>query len=75
MFEEIKRMLVEEQQIKEEDIKPEAEFVNDLGFNSLEVAELIVLCEEKFDVELDEEVVHELVTVQDLVNYLETLQK
>lgn len=75
MFEQIKALLVEEQQIKEEDIKPEAEFVNDLGFNSLEVAELIVLCEEKFDVELDEEVVHELVTVQDLVNYLETLKK
>ena len=75
MFEKFKDILVEELSINAEDIKPEAELVNDLGVNSLELADLVLLCEEKFDVELDEEVVHELVTVQDLINYLETLQK
>ncbi len=73
MFEEIKDLLVEEMSIDEEEIKPEAEFVNDLGFNSLEIADLISLVEEKYDIDLDEEKIREITTVKDFVSYLETL--
>lgn len=74
MFEEIKSLLVEEMAIDENEIKEESEFVNDLGFNSLEVADLVALCEEKYDVDLEEEKMREIVTVSDFVKYLESVR-
>jgi acyl carrier protein len=47
MFEAVKRILVEDMQVKPEDVTLEAELVNDLGINSLELADLILMCEEK----------------------------
>ena len=73
MFEEIKSMLVEEMSIDEAEIKEDAEFVNDLGFNSLELADLVAICEEKYDVDLEEDKIKEILTVGDFVKYLETL--
>ncbi len=70
MFEKVKELLVEELSVKEEDITPSAELVNDLGINSLELADLVLLCEEKFDVEIRDEDIHSFVTVGDIVEYL-----
>lgn len=71
MFEEIKNALIEELDVDEELITAEAEFVNDLKLNSLELADLVVLCEDKFGVEIEEQDIHSLITVGDLVDYLE----
>ena len=73
MFEEIKSLLVEEMSIDESEIKEDAEFVNDLGFNSLELADLVAMCEEKYDTDLEEEKIREILTVGDFVNYLESI--
>ena len=73
MFEEIRSLLVEEMSINETEIKEDAEFINDLGFNSLELADLVALCEEKYDIDLEEEKIREILTVGDFVKYLETL--
>lgn len=73
MFEEIKSLLVEEMSIDEAEIKEDAEFINDLGFNSLELADLVSLCEEKYDIDLEEEKIKEILTVGDFIKYLETL--
>jgi len=73
MFEEIKSLLVEEMSIDESEIREDAEFINDLGFNSLELADLVSLCEEKYDVDLDEEKIKEILTVGDFIKYLESL--
>ena len=70
MFEKVKALLVEELSINEADIKPEAELVNDLGINSLELADLILLCEERFDIEIGDEVIHKFITVGDVSDYL-----
>lgn len=70
MFEKIKALLVEELSINEADIKPEAELVNDLGINSLELADLVLQCEEKFDIEISDEEIHKFVTVGDVADYL-----
>lgn len=74
MFEEIKNALVEELDVDEELITAEAEFVNDLKLNSLELADLVVLCEDKYEVEIEEQDIHTLITVGDLVDYLERKQ-
>lgn len=71
MFEKLKSVLVEEMSINPDDITPDAELINDLGFNSLELADLIVLCEEKFDVVFEEKDLPSLVTVGDVANYIE----
>ena len=71
MLEKLKNLLVEEMDIKSELIKPEAELMNDLGFNSLELADLVVLCEERFGVVFEESALPTLLTVGDVVAYLE----
>ena len=70
MYEKIKELLVEELSIKAEDITPESELVSDLGINSLELADLVLLCEEKFDIEIGDDVIHKFITVGDVAEYL-----
>ena len=70
MFEEIKAMLVEEMSIDEAEIKESAEFINDLGFNSLELADLVLLCEEKFNIEISDNEISKFITVGDVAEYL-----
>ncbi len=74
MFETLKNLLVEELQLDAEDIKLESELANDLGINSIELADLIMLCEDKFGIEIQDDDIHKFVTVEDVVNYLEALQ-
>ena len=71
MFEKLKSILVEEMNINAEEINLDSELTNDLGFNSLELADLVLLCEEKFDITFDDEDLASLITVRDVVNYLE----
>ncbi len=70
MFEEIKKILMDEFSIDEEKIVAEADFINDLGINSLELADLVFICEDKFSVTFEEEDLRTLLTVGDVVNYL-----
>lgn len=73
MFEEIKNLLVEEMSIDASEITETAEFVKDLGFNSLELADLVVMCEDKYGVDVDEERAHTIITVGDFAEYLAEL--
>jgi len=73
MLEEINNLLVTELNIENpDDITLEASLGNDLGINSLELADLVLLCEEKFNIEIDDDDLRELITVGDVVNYLES---
>lgn len=73
MFEKLKELLVEELQIDADDITLEAELSGDLGINSIELADLVMLCEDKFDIEIEDTDINRFVTIGDVVNYLETL--
>ena len=73
MFEKLKELLVEELQIDAKDITMEAELSNDLGINSIELADLVLMCEEKFGIEIAEEDSNRFITVGDVVDYLESL--
>ena len=70
MYEKIKALLVDELQINEDDITPSAELVSDLGINSLELADLVLLCEEKFYIELSDNEINKFITVGDVAEYL-----
>ena len=71
MFEKLKDILVEEMSINPSDIALDAELVGDLDFNSLELADLVVLCEERFNVEFDDTALPNLGTIRDVGDYLE----
>ena len=71
MFETLKNMLVEELQLDPDEITPESELTNDLGINSIELADLVMTCEEKFGVEIQDDDIHKFVTIADVVDYLE----
>jgi len=73
MYEKIKDLLVEELSINPDDITPTAELVADLGINSLELADLILLCEERFDIEIGDEAAQKFLTVGDVAEYLEEI--
>ncbi len=75
MFEKLKAILVDELQIDEEDITLEAELSGDLGINSIELADLVMLCEDTFKIEIKDEDLFTLTTVGDVVNYLEKIAK
>ncbi|MBE6597131.1 MAG: acyl carrier protein [Ruminococcaceae bacterium] len=75
MYEKFVELLVEELQIDREDIKMEAELSGDLGINSIELADLVMLCEDKFGIEINDDDIRNFTTVADVVNYLETLNK
>ena len=71
MFETIKNLLVTELNIDPELITPEAEMLTSLGLNSLELADLIVTCEEKFGIVFEDEDLASLITIGDVVSYIE----
>lgn len=71
MFEKVKELLVEELSVEADEITPAAELVNDLGINSLELADLVMLCEDKFGVSIDDDDAQKFVTVGDVADYLE----
>lgn len=69
MFEELCAILTEELQVKKE-ITEESELA-DLGVNSLELADLVMHCEEKFDIEIRDDDIRDFITVKDLISYIE----
>ncbi len=71
MFEKLRDLLVEELQLNPDDITLDSELANDLGINSIELADLVMLCEEKFDIQIQDDDIHRFVTIGDVVNYLE----
>ena len=75
MFEQFKELLVDEFQVEEDKITLDAELSGDLAINSIELAELILRCEETFGIDIQEDEMHKFVTVGDVVEYRETLEK
>ena len=73
MYEKFVRLLVDELQIDEADITMDAELSNDLGINSIELADLVMQCEDTFGIQIDDDDIRNFTTVGDVVNYLETL--
>ncbi len=71
MFEKLKNILVDELSLNPDDITPSAELANDLGINSLELADLVLLCEDTFGIEFSEDDIHKLITVGDVADYIE----
>ncbi|MBQ9511186.1 MAG: acyl carrier protein [Clostridia bacterium] len=72
MFEEIKSIMMETLSIPEDQITAEANLEADLGISSLELYELGGKLMEVYDIEIEEEEIHSFITVQDIVDYIES---
>jgi acyl carrier protein len=64
-------MVAEQLGVKEEDVKPDSSFIDDLGADSLDTVELIMALEEEFDTEIPDEDAEKLASVQDAIDYIE----
>ena len=73
MFEQLVDIICNYVEIEQEDIKPESRFMEDLGFTSFDFMSMLDEIEETFDVELEQEKAAGIRTVQEAVDYLETL--
>ena len=73
MYEKFVKLIVEELQIDESEIDMYAELSNDLGINSIELADLVMQCEETFGIEINDDDIRQFTTVRDVVTYLETI--
>ncbi|HEY3330315.1 MAG TPA: acyl carrier protein [Capsulimonadaceae bacterium] len=73
-FEKVKKVVVDQLDVSEDEVTPQASFVEDLGADSLDVVELIMGLEEEFDVEIPDEDAEKIATVQDAVSYIDTKQ-
>jgi acyl carrier protein len=71
-FERVKKVVVEELSVKEEEVTPSASFTDDLGADSLDVVELVMAFEDEFGIDIPDEDVGNLKTVEDAVNYIKS---
>ncbi|MAE32474.1 MAG: acyl carrier protein [Verrucomicrobiales bacterium] len=70
----IKKIIVEQLGVNEDQIKPEAKFIEDLGADSLDTVELVMALEEEFGTEIPDEEAEKLQSVGDVVKYIEDTQ-
>ncbi len=75
MFDRIKQIIVDEICVDEELVKPETKISADLGVDSISFINAVMAIEDEFGVTMDEDRLAELVTVQDLADYVEELKK
>ncbi len=71
VFEELRKIIAEIKDIPEEEIKLESSFAEDLEADSLDIVEMLMLLEEKFDIQIPEEESEKMKKVGDVVKYVE----
>ena len=67
----VKKIIVSQLNVSEEQVTPEASFIDDLGADSLAQVELVMALEEEFDTEIPEEEAEKLQTVGSVIQYVE----
>ena len=75
MLDKIREIIVEQLGVEPDQVKPESNFVDDLGADSLDTVELIMSFEEEFGVEIPDTEAEKIKTVQDVINYIEANKK
>ena len=71
----VRKVVVEQLDVSEDEVTPQASFVEDLGADSLDVVELIMAFEEEFQIEIPDEDAEKIATVADAVTYIDEKSK
>jgi len=69
--EKVKSIIAEQLGVKQEEVTPEASFIDDLGADSLDTVELVMALEEEFGIEIPDEDAEKITNVSDVVKYVE----
>ena len=67
----VKKMVVDHLGVEESKVTDEANFIDDLGADSLDTVELVMAFEEKFNIEIPDDAAETILTVQDAINFIE----
>jgi len=70
--ERVKKIVVEQLGVKEDEVKNDSSFVEDLGADSLDTVELVMALEEEFECEIPDEEAEKITTVQQAIDYIES---
>tara|TARA_B100000927_G_scaffold122725_1_gene98965 strand:+ start:508 stop:744 length:237 start_codon:yes stop_codon:yes gene_type:complete len=68
--ERVKSIVVKQLGVKEDEVKNESKFIDDLGADSLDTVELVMALEEEFETEIPDEEAEKITTVQEAVDYI-----
>jgi acyl carrier protein len=68
--ERVQKIVIEQLGVKEEEVTPEAAFVDDLGADSLDTVELVMALEEEFETEIPDEDAEQITTVKQAIDYI-----
>ncbi|MBI4536759.1 MAG: acyl carrier protein [candidate division NC10 bacterium] len=71
----VKKIVVEQLDVEESSVTPEAKFIEDLGADSLDTVELVMALEEEFGIEIPDEEAEKIVTVKHAIDYIEGHKK
>jgi len=72
VYSKVKEIIVDQLGIEEEDVAPDASFIDDLGADSLDIVELIMAFEEEFDIEIPDEDAEKITSVQEAIEYIDS---
>ncbi|MBQ9988717.1 MAG: acyl carrier protein [Clostridia bacterium] len=72
LFEQAQQMIAAQLRIDPQSIKPESRLIDDLKADSLDIVELIMEIEQQYDIEVPDDAMVGMSTVQDVVNYIES---
>ena len=73
--ERVRKIVIEQLGVKEEEVTREASFVDDLGADSLDTVELVMALEEEFECEIPDDEAEKITTVKQAIDYITTHQK
>ena len=71
IFEKVKLIVIDKHEVKEEQVKLEANYANDLSADSLDTVELVMALEDEFDIEIPDDDAEKISTVKAAVDYIE----
>jgi acyl carrier protein len=71
LLDDVKEVVVEQLDCDAAEVKEDSKFIEDLGADSLDVVELVMALEEKFDIEIPDEDAEGILTVNDAIKYIE----
>jgi len=70
VFDKVKEIIVDQLGVEEDEVTPQAHFIEDLGADSLDIVELVMALEEEFGLEIPDEEAEKISTVGDAVDYI-----